>query len=74
MTGEINLEGNITAIGGLEEKLEGAKRSGIKLVLAPKENEKDLIKIKKRNETLIDDTFNVKLVETINEVLQESLM
>ena len=74
MTGEINLEGNITAIGGLEEKLEGAKRSGIKLVLVPKENENDLIKIKKRNETLIDDTFQVKLVETINDVLKEALV
>lgn len=74
MTGEINLEGNVTAIGGLEEKLEGAKRSGIKLVLVPKENERDLVKIKKRNETLIDDLFQVKLVERINDVLQEALL
>ena len=42
MTGEINLRGYVTAIGGLKEKLLAALRSGIKTVLIPKENEKDL--------------------------------
>jgi ATP-dependent Lon protease len=45
MTGEITLRGNILAIGGLNEKLLAAQRSGIKTVLIPKENEKDLIEI-----------------------------
>ena len=48
MTGEINLEGKVTAIGGLEEKLEGAKKAGVRLALIPKENEKHLEKIKER--------------------------
>jgi len=42
MTGEITLRGNVLAIGGLNEKLLAAQRSGIKTVLIPKENEKDL--------------------------------
>jgi ATP-dependent Lon protease len=47
MTGEITLRGNVIAIGGLNEKLLAAKRSGIKTVLIPKENENDLVEIKK---------------------------
>ena len=46
MTGEITLRGNVIAIGGLNEKLLAAGRSGIKTVLIPKENEKDLKEIK----------------------------
>ena len=42
MTGEITLRGRVTAIGGLKEKLLAALRSGIKTVLIPQENEKDL--------------------------------
>jgi ATP-dependent Lon protease len=45
MTGEITLRGNVLAIGGLNEKLLAAQRSGIKTVLIPKENEKDLKEI-----------------------------
>jgi ATP-dependent Lon protease len=45
MTGEITLRGNLLAIGGLNEKLLAAQRSGIKTVLIPKENEKDLAEI-----------------------------
>ena len=74
MTGEINLEGNITAIGGLEEKLEGAKRVGIKKVLIPEENKKDLVKIIKRNTTLLDDNFRVKIVSHFNDVIKEAII
>jgi ATP-dependent Lon protease len=45
MTGEITLRGNVLPIGGLNEKLLAAKRSGIKTVLIPKENVKDLTEI-----------------------------
>jgi ATP-dependent Lon protease len=74
ITGEITLQGNVTAIGGLDNKLEGAKKAGVKLVLCPKENEKHLIKIKERNPTLIDDSFRVIPIETIEEALKYSLI
>jgi len=48
MTGEITLRGNVLAIGGLNEKLLAAQRNGIRTVLIPKENEKDLPEIPAR--------------------------
>ena len=45
MTGEITLRGEVTAIGGLKEKLLAALRGGIKTVLIPEENAKDLQEI-----------------------------
>jgi len=74
MTGEINLEGKVTAIGGLEEKLEGAKRAGVKLVLFPKENVKHLDKIKERNLTLLDNNFKVIPIESFEEVIKYSIV
>ncbi len=47
MTGEITLRGNVLAIGGLNEKLLAAKRHGIRTVLIPKENERDLAEMSK---------------------------
>ena len=45
MTGEIDLNGTIRAIGGLQSKLEGARSAGVELVLVPKDNEDDLKRI-----------------------------
>ncbi|MFC1655970.1 endopeptidase La [Patescibacteria group bacterium] len=47
MTGEMTLQGRILPIGGLKEKVLAAKRSGIKTIIIPKENEKDLTEIPK---------------------------
>jgi ATP-dependent Lon protease len=74
MTGEIDLLGNITKIGGLEHKLIGAKMAGVKLVLISKENEEDIIDIIKDFKDLFDDTFKYKIVEKIEEAVSEFLI
>jgi endopeptidase La len=68
ITGEINLHGNVMTIGGLEEKLTGAQKAGVKMALIPKGNEKDLEKIKERNPKLLD-LINVVIVEDIKQVV-----
>jgi endopeptidase La len=74
ITGEITLQGKVTAIGGLENKLQGAKSAGVKLVLYPKENQKHIDKIKERNPTLIDSNLQVIAIETIDEAIKHSLV
>jgi endopeptidase La len=74
ITGEINLQGCVTAIGGLENKLEGAKKAGIKLVLYPKENQKDIDKIIERNPTLIDSELHIKAIETIEDAIKYAII
>jgi len=79
MTGEIDLHGNIHAIGGLEAKLEGAKRSGVRCCLIPKDNEEDYNKIlRKRGEnnspTSNGELPEVIIVSNIIEVLKEALV
>jgi len=74
MTGEINLRGEVTEIGGLEEKLCAAKRAGAKLVLIPQENSINLIEIKKRYPTLIDREFEIKCVNSFEEVIHHCLV
>ncbi len=74
ITGEINLQGNVTAIGGLENKLEGSKKANVKLVLYPKENQKDIDKIMIRNPKLIDNNFKIQAIDTIEEALLYSLV
>lgn len=74
LTGEINLYGTIHAIGGLEAKLEGARKSGVKLALVPKENEDDYNKIKKRYDESGLELIDVILVETINDVIKYALV
>jgi ATP-dependent Lon protease len=69
MTGEITLRGKVLPIGGVKEKLLAAHRAGIKNVILPKENEKDLQDLPKD----ILDVLNVNLVETMDEVLQIAL-
>ncbi|WP_119073032.1 endopeptidase La [Aggregatilinea lenta] len=70
MTGEITLRGRILPIGGLREKLLAARRAGVKTVLLPKRNEKDLADIPKR--TLRG--LNIMLVDRMDEVLAQALL
>jgi endopeptidase La len=74
MTGEIELTGKISKIGGLEFKLQGAKKAGVILVFVPNENKKDIDEIKKKYINLIDDNFVVKYANHINEIINEILV
>ncbi|MDC0530463.1 endopeptidase La [Pelagibacteraceae bacterium] len=69
MTGEITLRGLVLPIGGLKEKLLAAHRAGIKKVLIPIENKKDLIEVPK----IILDTMEVIPVKNVDEVLKVAL-
>lgn len=69
MTGEISLRGRVMAIGGLKEKILAAHRGGIKLIICPKENEKDLKDIPK--EVMKD--LKVILVDHVDQVLINAL-
>ena len=69
MTGEIDLDGNITAIGGLEAKLNGAKKAGIKIAIIPKENEEQLLRLRNQEKIVEDDDFKVVMVDTVYEAV-----
>ena len=55
------------AIGGLESKIYGAKAAGCKLVLCPFENVNDLNRILEDHPNLLDESFQVKTIKTIDE-------
>ena len=69
MTGEVNLHGQVLPIGGLKEKILAALRGGIKTVIIPLENEKDLADIPDN----IKNNLNIKTVEWVEEVLSIAL-
>jgi len=69
MTGEITLRGEVLPIGGLKEKLLAAHRGGIRTVLIPDENVKDLVEIPQN----IKGSLEIKPVKWIDEVLQVAL-
>ena len=69
MTGEVTLRGRVTAIGGLKEKLLAALRSGVKTVLIPEENEKDLADIPAK----VKEALEIIPVNTMDEVLVRAL-
>jgi ATP-dependent Lon protease len=70
MTGEINLRGRVMPIGGLKEKILAAYRAGIKTVICPKDNEKDLRDVPKH----VLKNLEIVLVETLDEVLRNALV
>jgi ATP-dependent Lon protease len=70
MTGEITLRGRILPIGGLKEKILAAHRGGIKKVIIPKENEKDLKEIPKT----ITKQIEIVTVEHMDEVLSHAVI
>ena len=69
MTGEITLRGEVLPIGGLKEKLLAAHRGGIKTVLIPEENSRDLAEIPDN----IKESLEIRCVRWIDEVLEVAL-
>ena len=69
MTGEITLRGRVLPIGGLKEKLLAALRSGVKTVLIPAENEKDLAEVPEN----VKAGLEIIPVATVDEVLARAL-
>ncbi|KNG92873.1 endopeptidase La [Pseudaestuariivita atlantica] len=70
MTGEVTLRGNASAIGGLKEKLLAALRGGIKTVLIPRENEKDLAEIPDN----VKEGLDIIPVDHVQDVLKHALI
>jgi ATP-dependent Lon protease len=70
MTGEITLRGRVTAIGGLKEKLLAALRSGVKTVLIPQENEKDLADVPDN----VKSALEIVPISTADEALKWALV
>ena len=70
MTGEITLRGRVLPIGGLKEKILAAKNAGIKTVLVPKKNEKDIEEISAE----IKKNMRIVYVETMEQVLKQALV
>ena len=69
MTGEISLSGKVLPVGGIKEKVMAAQRAGIKTILLPKENEKDIEDIPEE----VRSQLTFKLMSTIDEVLEAAL-
>ena len=69
MTGEVTITGQVLAIGGLKEKLLAAHRAGIKHVLIPNENEKDLVDIPEK----VKNDIKITPVKHVDEVLKIAL-
>jgi ATP-dependent Lon protease len=70
MTGEITLRGRVLPIGGLKEKVLGAHRAGIKVIIIPKGNEADIEDVPEE----VRNTLEFHPVETLNEVLRIALV
>jgi ATP-dependent Lon protease len=70
MTGEITLRGRVLPVGGLKEKMLTAYRAGLKTVVIPKRNKKDLVEVPRR----VKRGLNVVLAEQMDEVLAKALL
>lgn len=73
MTGEIDLLGFVTKIGGLEYKINGAKKAGVTKICISRENEDDYNKIKKEDKELLDG-IEIVLVDTIDDIIPHALV
>jgi ATP-dependent Lon protease len=70
MTGEVTLSGRVLPVGGIKEKVLGARRAGIKTVILPKRNEKSLIE---DVPSQVREGMTFHLVDTVDQVLNLAL-
>ncbi|MGH9751080.1 MAG: endopeptidase La, partial [Candidatus Polarisedimenticolia bacterium] len=70
MTGEITLRGKVLEVGGIKQKVLGAHRAGIRTVVMPAENEKDLVEIPES----VRGRLSFRFVRTVDEVLEAALL
>ncbi|MEM3063368.1 MAG: S16 family serine protease, partial [Nitrososphaerota archaeon] len=71
ITGEIDLTGKVSKIGGLDLKLMGAKKAGVRCTYISAENRDDYYTIKIKNPELFDDTFRIKIVEHLADIVTD---
>jgi len=71
MTGEITLKGHVLPIGGLKEKILAAKQAGIKTVILPLRNKKDMVEVPKEAKKGMKFVFVKKADEVLNYALQK---
>lgn len=74
LTGEIDLHGNVTKIGGVKYKVQGAFKAGVKTVFLPQENKEDLEKVKKELPEIFDNTHQCFFIEHVLDVAQKALI
>jgi ATP-dependent Lon protease len=70
MTGEITLRGRVLAIGGLKDKTLAAHRAGIRRLIAPLDNQRDIIKVPEK----IREEMEFNFVESMDQVIELALM
>ena len=70
MTGELSLSGRVLPVGGIKEKVLAAHRAGIRTVVLPKRNEKNLLE---DVPVAVRDVMTVRLAESVEDVLEAAL-
>lgn len=74
LTGEIDLYGNVTKIGGVKYKVQGAFKAGVKTIFLPQENKDDLEKVKKELPEIFDNSRQYFFVEHVLDVAEKALI
>ena len=74
LTGEIDLYGNVTKIGGVKYKVQGAFKAGVKTIFLPIENKDDIEKVKKELPEIFDDEHKCLFIEHVLDVAEKALI
>jgi ATP-dependent Lon protease len=74
LTGEIDLHGNVSKIGGVKYKVQGAFKAGVKTIFLPMENKDDIDKLKKELAEIFDDDHQCLFIEHVLDVAEKALI